>query len=107
MVSSLVLYSTVYIKYLIIVIKSFNFFFNITIDSLLIKLVMMNEAQKIFIKYDKYHNGSLDINEFKQAFMKLIGPSLAENQLKKAVKFMLLLPKYLIYIKIFLSYSLK
>ena len=45
------------------------------------------EAQKIFKKYDKNQNGSLDMNEFKPAFMELISHTLPKNELQKAVIF--------------------
>ena len=49
--------------------------------------ISFEEARQIFRKYDKNQNGSMDINEFRPAFMELISVPLAREQIQKGVKY--------------------
>jgi Ca2+-binding EF-hand superfamily protein len=47
--------------------------------------ISYQEALRIFKKYDKNKNGSMDKKEFKPAFMELISPNLTKEEIKDGV----------------------
>ena len=61
----------------------FNFFFFNFSNYIIYKTdkITFEEAKKIFKKYDRNQNGSMDMKEFKPAFMELISPKLSKHEI--------------------------